>query len=464
MNIFFEIQNSFNITEIASYFSMEIVFVAAFLFNLVLFLIFKRNTKAKRLSDFATSILFAFNTILACGFYFLNINNIQFEVTFLNHLLYMDLNVIFVKFTIGLSLLIFILSIYKLVRTTSYKAILTNMYLSLIGFFSCIIAQLNNDILAFFFLDFVIYLIYKYASSLKLKNKVFYFEFLLLNAAASCIFYIVFFALKFADANYKIAILNLCLFMSYLLKIGIFPCINYFSIQKQKDNLPYSMLLCGYLPFLGIVGFQKIFSASISLGDAFVFSILVFLLLSVFSILIGAYNTKNILKFFSNSALFFAIFVITEFLVSVDFSLGIKLASLHLFAVFSVFSLLGVFKINNKTKKFTLNNFKGLFLKNKKYASCLSFAILCLFSVIPAGVFKNSFLAIKNIYSYDKFGYILFIVFLFGDIILILKSFDIILNCYAFSKNLPIIKYNKKATLNYAAFWISIFVLIITLL
>ncbi len=88
------IKNS-DILETVSFFSSEIVLFFAFLFNLILFLIFNRNPKAKRLSDFITSLVFVFNLILCSIMYFNNFNNEQFTVTFLDDFLYQNVDVLF---------------------------------------------------------------------------------------------------------------------------------------------------------------------------------------------------------------------------------------------------------------------------------------------------------------------------------------------------------------------------------
>ena len=95
-------------------------------------------------------------------------------------------------------------------------------------------------------------------------------------------------------------------------------------------------------------------------------------------------------------------------------------------------------------------------LVRSTYECVFSVSILLLFSLIPSKIMTNSLIALKNIYSYDKFGYVLFVVFVFGYVLFVLKSFDIILNCYNFDTNSRVKKFIKKTTLNYVAFLIAI--------
>ncbi len=458
------IKNS-DILETVSFFSSEIVLFFAFLFNLILFLIFKRNPKAKRLSDFVTSLVFVFNFILCFIMYFNNFNNEQFTVTFLDDFLYQNVDVLFTKTVINLFMLLFLFSTYRLVRSISYKATLINAYLCLIALSSSIIIQVNNILLTFFFLDLNIFLIFKYGSSFKFNTfKYFQSDYLFANIVSTILFYSVAFALMFNDSDNQITILNFCLLMAYMLKIGIFPSVNFFNLKSHKNNLPYSILLYSLVLYTGIAGFVKIFNSSVLSGDIFLAGVVCFLVLCAFNVLLYARKTKNLLKFLSCSCQYFAIFVILEFLVSLDEESAIRLASLYLFASLAVYTLLCIFKINSRSTKMSLNNFRAIFLKNRTYAFLFSLSLLLLFSVVPSGVFLNFINGMKNIYSCDRFGYILFVIFAFVSVLMILKVFDIILNCYNFEKNAVVDTFTKKTTLNYVAFWISVILLFILIL
>ncbi len=463
-NIINLIKNS-NITETASFFSCEITFIIIFFLNLLLFLIFKRNTKAKRLSDFVTAVAFCFNGLTCCVIYFLNVANSQFSTTFLRDLFYLDTKTVFLKGVINAALLVFLFINYKIIRPTSFKATLLNAYLCLIGVISCFMSQANNELLTFFLFDVIVCLIYKYASSMKLKqNKFFSLDFLLLNLVSSVVFYLALLVLEFNDSDFQIAIFSTVLFLAFMLKIGIFPCVNYFSISNHKKNFPYSVLLYVYLPFLSIISLTKIFDIYIMSGDIFLITSVLFLILCVFSVVILALKTKNISKFFAAVCAFFNIFVIINFLVSQDSYFSLKLASLYMFAEFCVFSLIAIFKINNREEKLYFIAFRGIFLKNRLYALFVSLSILFLFSIVPSALMTNSLFALKNIYSYDKFGYLLVFVLAFGYLTLVLKSFDLILNCYNFDKNSKVNKFIKKTTLNYVAFFMSVLCLFLFLL
>ena len=463
-NLLTIIKNS-DILEAISYFSSEIVLIMTFLFNVLLFLIFKRNPKAKRLSDFITSVAFVFNFILCLVMYFSNFNNRQFDVTFLDDFMYQNVDVLYVKTIVYLFMLLFLFSSYKLVRSISYKATLINAYLCSIALASSLLIQVNNILLTFFFLDLNIFLIFKYGSSFKFNTYKYYqSDYLFANILSTIIFYLVAFVLMFNDSDTQITILNFCLLMAYMLKIGIFPSVNFFNLKSHKNNLPYSVLLYSLVPYTGIIGFVKIFNSSVLSGDIFLVSSVAFLILCASNILLYARKTKNLLKFLSCGCQYFVIFVILEFLVSLDEESAVRLASLYLFASLAVYTLLSIFKINNRNTKMSLNNFRAIFLKNRSFTFLYSLSLLLMFSVVPSGVFLNFINGMKNIYSYDRFGYILFAIFAFISVLMILKVFDIILNCYNYEMSAVVDKFTKKTTLNYVAFWISVLMLYVLIL
>ncbi len=452
--------NNLNFSNITPFFGCESVLLFVFFINILLFLFCKRKANVKKLSDFTVAIAFLINTLICGAVYFLNIGNYQSE-TYLNDFLYLNTEGIFLKAVVNILLLMFLFISSRLIRQTLFKTPLVNANLCMIGLFSCFLTQINNDILAFLLLDIVVFFIYKYASLMKTKKDGFFSpDFLLLNVISSVVFYLTITILRFNDSDSQIAILNTVLFLAYLLKLGIFPSANYFSISNHKKNLPYLVLLSVYLPFLGVIGLIKIFSNIILSGDIFMITSAIFLFLCVFNIAILTLKTKNITKFFGNLGLFFSIFVITNFLVSINSYFSLKLASLFAFAMFAVFSLIAIFKINNKQEKLYFSAFRGVFLKNRFYTFLFSLSILFLFSIIPSALMTNSLIALKNIYSYDKFGYVLAFVLVFCYLLFLLRAFDLILNCYNYDKNSKVKMFIKKTTSNYAVFFMAILFLI----
>ena len=456
--------NNSNILQNTPFFGCEVVVLFAFFVNMLLFLFCKRKSNTKKLSDFIVAIGFSINILMCAFMYFLNTNNCQFK-TYLSDFLYLNSEEMLLKAVINAALLMFLFMNFKTIRQTFLKTPLINANLCMIGLFSCLMVQINNDILTFFFLDLVVFFIYKYASLIKpKKDKFFSSDFLLLNVISSVIFYLTIIILKFNDSDSQITILNTVLFLAYFLKLGIFPGVNYFSISNHKKNLPYLTLLSVYLPFLGVVGLVKIFNSTILASDIFIMISIVFLSLALFSVLILTLKTKNAPKFFAGVGVFFSIFVAINFLVSMNPYFSLKLASLYMSIMLSMFSLLMIFKINNKQEKLYFSAFRGVFLKNRMYAFFLSLNILFLFSVIPSALMTNSLFALKNIYSCDRFGYIVSFVFVFCYLLLLLKSFDLVLNCYNFDKNSKVKAFTKKTTSNYAVFFMVILFLVFVLI
>lgn len=465
MNIISNLVNNTDFIETASYFSCEIILLAAFLLNIMIFVFFKKNSKLKTASAVLTFSVFLFNLILNTYNYFFNLNNLQYSTTFFNNIFYVDINVAFLKTVVSLFVLLFFISTHKLISSSSYKVSYINGVLCLISFVAFLFLYSNNTFLTFLFLDCIVYLIYKCSSLYKLKSYEFYSsEYLIINVISSVILYSAVFMLSVCDSDFQIAILNPCLFMAYMLKIGIFPFVNYFSFKKHKKDLQYVIFLYAFLPFLGILGLTKIFDSCVLSGDIFLISSIMFLLLCVANILIAAMKTKNTVRFLCACSQFFAVFMILDFLVSLDVDYTVKLAPLYMFAIFAVFSLLCIFKINNKNEKLSINNFKGLFMTNRTFTFLFSTSLLVLFSVIPTALTKYSIISIKNIYSYDKAGYILFIFLLMSFIALIVKVFDIIIVCYNFDSAAKISKFSKKTTFNYVAFYIALIFLLLFIL
>ena len=160
---------------------------------------------------------------------------------------------------------------YKLTRKARFKTTLINPCLLLVALFSTLLIQIQNGILAFIFLDLCALFIYKFASNMRIrKYETYSIDFVLMSSASSILFYALYFVSFLIKEELQLAIVQVCMACAILSKAGIFPIYNYVLNRHTKNNLAYSMLLFGYLPYLGVFTFIK-FAQNINITNEIFF-------------------------------------------------------------------------------------------------------------------------------------------------------------------------------------------------
>ena len=84
----------------------------------------------------------------------------------------------------------------------------------------------------------------------------------------------------FIKDDLQLLIIQTCMACALLLKAGIFPIYNYILNRHTKANLPYSILIFGLLPYLGVLTFEKFVQNVNISNEIFLITLIYFIAIS----------------------------------------------------------------------------------------------------------------------------------------------------------------------------------------
>lgn len=448
-----------DIWEAVSYFSCEIFLLIGVLVNFVLFFL-KKKFDTKRLSNFITACLFGFNAFVLSVVCIKNIFVFGgFTATFWNDYLEADSHNFVLKISINLFMLFFIIITHKFTRKCRFKVPIINSILALLAMTGCLIVQSESFILTYILIEALCLFVYKYGSNMRIrKYSVFSDDFLLISISSTLIF-VIFYTMTFAiDKLSQLSIIKVCMAIAILMKLGIFPIHNYTVNKKYKTNIPYSILLFCYMPWVGVLALNKMAKTITPSDEIFQASLSIFIVICMISFSFYASKQKNLVKFLANISYFLTSFCVLDIVFFQTNNTSVILSSLLAFSIISIYSLLGIAKLNLNLEKINILSLKGLFLNNRFFAILLSLLLLMISGVIPNGIMRYNIDILKNIYTYDKIGVFTVGFALIGFILIIFNTFRIIQSLYTFDKSQIVDKFKIGTTPDYV---IPILVLII---
>lgn len=445
--------------ELISYFSCEIICFVGILINILMFLFFSRKYNIKRLSDIVTFGVFTLSSLISLGIY-LTFKISDFSI--FNNLIVFNSENLLLKFLIYLFLTLFVLMTYKTTRKARFRGTISNSCLLFLAISSTLLIQNENKILTFFLLDVCSFFIYKFASNTRIRKPDTYcIDFVLTSSVSSILFYLFWGLTYTIQQELQLSIIQSCMFCALLLKAGLFPIYNYSTTKKIKNNLAYSTLLFSFLPFLGVVSFIKFLQNIVISDEIYLIVLYVFMLITIITSALCAFQTKNLIKFLANLSCANFSFYIIAILSSHDITSCLNSSAILCFAIFALYSILAILKINEKSKKINLELINGFFLKSRGFCIIFSIGLLIISNVIPSLIFTNNLEILKTIYQFDKVGFWAIISFIFANILILLNSLRIIKVMYSKKDFTPTIKLTKRTTLNYVVPCVIILVLIL---
>jgi len=451
MNNVIDTNNTITTAQLLTYFSPEILCILAILINFIIFLAFKRKGKAKKISDITTLGAFFTSCVLLIFLYLRNkfvLFDFSFSI-FNNSILFNSENIIY-KFIFYLFFTIFVLSTYKLIRKARFKTPLINSHLLALAPFCSLIFQSQNIIFSFIALDICIFLIYKFASNMRIrKDDMYCTDFVVMSSLATILFYLFYLVANSIKIDSQLTIINICTTLALFLKIGLFPVYNYALNRHYKNNIPYSILLFALLPFLGLVVLSK-FLEGINLNSE-IFSIImfVFISISILTCAINAFKTKNFIKYLANASCVYFGIMTYSLLFFENNLLCIKSALILSFCLFAIFSMLCILKLNLKPSKINFSSLSGLSLNNGNFCILLACLILALINIFPSAILFNNLEILKGIYKYENIGSYLVFIAIVANTLITYNGILAIKMCHTKTNN-PIPAFTKKTALNYA--------------
>ena len=438
--------------ELFSYFSVEIFCVIGIIVNIILFLFFKRKLNIRRLSDVTTFCIFVINFLISSSIFIKNkLLFGDFSPSVIGGGLVFDNQNLLFQIFINLFFILYILSTYKLTRKARYNVTLVNSSLLTCSLFSLILIKLVNPIIAFITLDITSFYIYKSASVARFKkDSIFSPNFIAISLISTILFYLFFASSFIVKEEIQMAVVGVCLSCAIILKAGLFPVYNYSLTRCDKNNLPFSILLYNYLPFLGIVTFTK-FIQNIDYSNKIYFlAFSAFLATVIFTCAIYSFKTKNINRYLANCFYIYSAIHIAALLTLPNNAAVINSLLMFTFAFLAINSLLCVIKINFKNEKINLSLLKGFFIKNRKFCAIFSILLLIIANIIPSALLISNYNIVKNLLLQNAHGSLLTITFLFAYLLIALSTLKIIKNLYSKKDSLePLFVLTKRTTLNY---------------
>ena len=464
-NMILNFNNQPNLNELISFLSAEIVCILGIFLNFFFFLFFKRKLNIKRISNFITNGTFILNLLISGVIYFsIFSHNQDFNVTFLNNLFVIDKSSFLTKISINLLLVGFLFTQYKLIGKIKFKTPLLNSIILLLGVIGGFISYGMNILLIFLLLDLSVFLIYKFASNMRIRKYTTYCpDFILITLCSSFLFYSFYILTLFIQNDLQLHIINVCLVVSFLLKIGLFPFYNYQLDRNYKINLPYSALLFMYLPYLGICSFNKMSLCQNLNSDIGQIPVILFIIFSIVIFSIFALKQKNLVKFFANTNSVFSLLIILNIILFGFNNFNIETSFNCAVLFLGLYSLLTILKLNYNPDKINFNTLTAIFFHNKVYALILAISLLIMSSVIFSDTLKSFLKIIKNIYLFDIYGYIAVMAIVFAFMAILLNSLKAVLNIYKFDKKSIKNKMKKRTTINYVVPVFSILFLVVKL-
>ena len=359
-------------------------------------------------------------------------------------------------------MLFFVLTTYKLTRKARFKTPVINSILLIISIFAGLISQNSNFIITYILFDIVAILIYKYASNMRIrKDDCYSVDFVLTTATASILFFGFYFLTFFIKDSIQLNIIYVCMALAFFLKAGMFPFSNYLTDKNYKTNIPYSILLFCFLPWISVIAYNNITKFINYSNEIYQFTMIVFIVLCGFYFGILTLKQKNLVKFLAKTNYCLISFSILNILILSNNEISLKYSTMVSFCMLSMYSLLTILKINLKIQKINLSAIKGIFLNNKFFTSIFSILLLIISNVVPSGILKFNIQILNNIYSYDKIAFIAVFIYVLAGILILFASLKIIKNLYNFEFRNAKEKLTKKTAPNYAVSLIIILFLIV---
>lgn len=455
-----------NITQIEfmSFFSCELFLLIGIVINLIMFLFFSRKFNIKRLSDLTTFGIFATSSLASIGIYLKNkLTFGDFNFSLFNEKLILNNDVFLFNFLILTFFACFVLCTYKLTRRANFMGTIINSSLLLAALSCAFLIKTQGGILTFLFLDLISFFIYKFASNMRIrKYETYSIDFVLMSLTSTLLFYFFHLLSLLIKEDLQLIIIQVCMVCALLLKAGLFPIYNYSLNRHTKSNLAYSILLFGFLPYMGVLAFAKYVQNINISNEVFFATLCVFLLAIMLISSINFFKTKNLVSLIANSAYFNCSFYLISILFMQNINFCIRSLFISLFTIFALCSLLAILKVNLKQEKLTISLFKGLFLKNRLFCILFSILILAIINIIPSAILINNFKLLSGIYTFNEIGFWVVATFLFANMLMLINALKIIKNCYSckniFKTNYKLI---KRTTSNYVVPIIVILLLII---
>ncbi len=417
--------------------------------------------KPRRWADFITVGALSINSlVLALGFL-----KPDFETMFFKNIFVFGLNELVLSFIINIFILSFILITYKIIRKATFRTPILNLILLSMTFFSMLLIKSQNFIFTYLLLSVCSYLIYAYVINYKIeKGTIYNFGFFVVSSLADFLFLCFLTMTVLAQDVVQMDIIQVCITLAFLLKIGIFPIYNYSLNGNYRVNIPYSALVFSYLPFLGVITFNKLSEIiSPNTNEIYQITLVVFLLITAFVFAINSYKAKDLIKFLSNSTLvLYSISLISVLILSVNYE-SVKLGACALLGSLAIYSLICILKSNLKVYKINISMLKNTFFNNRFFAFCLGLMLLTFCGVVPSALSKNVVDIFSKIYIFDKSGVYLVFMMLGFLVLILFNSLKIIEKCYEFDRNILPKKMTKRTPLNYAVLFEIIIFLILGL-
>ncbi len=394
-----------NIYELLSYFSCELILVFAIILNIILFPFAIKRPKIKRASDLITCTAFFINSIILFIFFF---QNEFFSLG--GDILVFNRGAMLFKMFVNIFALFFIIATYKFTRKSRFKAPIVNSILAAIILLSGLLLTSDNFAFVYILLEGIIILIYKYASSMHIsKTSIYSPVYITISFSATFLFVIFYFMDFLVQDLLQKSIMQSCMIIALLLKIGLFPIFNYAIDKKCKDNIAYTILIFCFLPFIGSVAFNKIYSLCM-FNEVCQMCAAAFVIICALSASVCAYKVKNLSGYFIYLAQIFACFYISNSVFTKD--MNPTFIFISSFVLLALFSMLRIYKNNSKTA-FVFSSF-----------------LITSSLLIPLLGINTLY----GIYTYDKTGFFALNVFVFCSFLIIIKTLSIIEGFYKTKK------------------------------
>lgn len=449
-----EIQNLGNVVDSIQmfwFFLPEMLCLFAVLINFLLLFFYKRREKAKKISDITTFGAFLFGFLSLGGLYIKNkISFYSFDFNIFDGNIIFNMQVLSYKAMFSLFFALLLLLTYKLNRKARFRVPVINSYLLLIAPLCSLIFQAQNVILAFILLDLCVFLMYKFASDARIRNtEIFSYDIISMNICATVLFFL-FYAVstRFGETS-QLAIMNVCITMSILLKAGMFPMYNYTLTRNYKNNITYSILLFALLPYLGITLLSKFLINIDTQNEAYAITMLAYAFILVLSCAIGAFKTKNLIKYLAKSSIVYYGNFVCFILLYPQNIVYKKYALIFMFFLLAIYSQLCVLKLNLKSDKINFSSLCGLFVKNRMFCILLAFLVLTLSNVFPSLILSDNLALLKEIYVYEDMGFYFVFAAICANMLILCNGLFALKMCYTKSCTL-IQTFNKKTAFNYA--------------
>ena len=395
-----------NIFELLSYFSCELVLIVGIILNVVLIPLIINNPKFKRISDLITCISFCLNSIILT---FMVFQSEFFSIK--EDLIVFNTSTLLLKLFINLFSLFFVIATYKFTRKTRHKVPLINSILILIVLLSGLLLTSDNFALVYILLEGIVVLIYKYASNMHPnKTNMYSPVFIAISFSATALFVTFYFMDFVVQDLLQKSIMQSCMSLALLLKIGLFPVYNYSIDKKCRNNIAYTILIFCFLPFVGAVAFNKIISLCM-FNEVCQMCTAIFVIICALSATLYAYKIKNITGFLINVAQLYTCFYISNSIFTKDMNPKFMFAAITVLLI--LFAMLRLYK------------------NNKKLTTIFSLILILNAFLIP--LFGLDIL--YNIYTYDKTGFLAINAFIFCNMLVIIKTLLIAEGFYKTNNN-----------------------------